>query len=532
MHEIIRRPRRSPVRFLIACLLAGFAAAGCLPAASGLPAATDPVHETVDAYLSEQLAAIGVPGAAVVVIKDGRQVHQAAFGRADESGRPMTVQTPVLLASASKSLTAIAVMQQVEAGRLELDEPLVSYLPWFSLEDPRYAEITVRHLLHQSSGLSTADGSGFEAWDTQATGAIEQGVRDLASASLVAAPGEAFTYSNDNYNVLGLLVQTVAGQPFGDYVEEQVFAPLGMVHSHTTRTAARADNLATGHALWFSTFWLPTRTPAPTTGMPSISLYASAEDIGRELTALLAGGRYQDRRILRPGSVATLLEPGIRVDAMQEYAMGWFARPLVESVSTTAPPAAGAGLPLLLEHQGEWGNTHIYQAMVPDSGLGVALVMNGSDTSAPSRLKAIDRNVLRILHGQAPAPVQLLEDPLQRYGWAAALGLLLAELASLAVSLAVIRRTRPAAATWRVAVLAAAVLLLDVLIVWLCLVQVPAQFAVPLISIVRQIPDIGITLVPALALAILWPVPRTVLLFRRRNPAADMQSHLPHQTNV
>lgn len=521
MREIIRRPRRSPVRFLLACLLAGFVLACCIPAPSGLPAAepsaaTDPVHETVNAYLSEQLAAIGVPGAAVVVIKDGRQVHQAAFGRAGESDRPMTAQTPVLLASASKSLTAIAVMQQVEAGRLELDEPVVSYLPWLSLEDPRFPAITVRHLLHQSSGLSTADGSGFEAWDTQDAGAIEQGVRDLAGASLVGTPGEAFTYSNDNYNVLGLLVQTVAGQPFGDYVEEQVFAPLGMIHSHTTRAAARADNLATGHALWFSTFWLPTRTPAPTTGMASISLYASAEDIGRELTALLAGGRYQDRRILRPGSVATLLAPGIRVDATQEYAMGWFARPLVESVSTTAPPAAGAGLPLLLEHQGEWGNTHIYQAMVPDSGLGVALVMNGSDTSAPSRLKAIDRNVLRILHGQAPAPVQLLEDPLQRYGWAAALGLLLAELGSLAVSLAVIRRKRAAAATWRVAVLAAAALLLDVLLVWLCLVQVPAQFAVPLISIVRQIPDIGITLVPALALAIFWPVPRTVLLFRRR----------------
>ena len=109
---------------VIAAVLAG-PAAGVPPAALAAPtraptapAAPAPEYEAVDAFLRQQLNHLGVPGAAIAVIRDGRQVHTAAFGHADDSGRPMTAQTPVLLASTSKSLTAIAVMQQVEAGRL------------------------------------------------------------------------------------------------------------------------------------------------------------------------------------------------------------------------------------------------------------------------------------------------------------------------------------------------------------------------------------------------------------------------------
>jgi CubicO group peptidase (beta-lactamase class C family) len=107
-------------------------------------------------------------------------VHAAAFGRADDSGRPVTAQTPVLLASTSKTLTAIAVMQQVEAGRLRLDEPVQAYLPWFTLDDPRSSAITVRHLLHQAGGMATKD-TAFEASDAQGPEALEVGVRAIDS---------------------------------------------------------------------------------------------------------------------------------------------------------------------------------------------------------------------------------------------------------------------------------------------------------------------------------------------------------------
>ncbi|WP_258191017.1 serine hydrolase [Arthrobacter sp. PAMC25284] len=95
----------------------------------------------MDSYLQDRIATHGIPGAAIAVVRDGVPVHVAAFGRADDTGRPMTARTPVLLASTSKSLTAIAVMQQVEAGRLRLDEPVQTYLPWFTLDSSRSSAI-------------------------------------------------------------------------------------------------------------------------------------------------------------------------------------------------------------------------------------------------------------------------------------------------------------------------------------------------------------------------------------------------------
>lgn len=503
-------------RCLLACLLSvgilGGAAAPAPDPPSPAPASRAATYQAVDAFLRGQLDDVGIPGAAVAVVRDGIQVHSAAFGRADESGRPMTARTPVLLASTSKSLTAIAVMQQVESGRLRLDEPVRTHLPWFTLDDGRSSAITVRHLLHQASGMSSRD-TAFEASDAQGPEALEDGVRALADAPLDGDPGAGFHYASANFNILGLLVQTVSGQPFGDYLKQRVFGPLEMAHSHPTRAAARADNAASGHSLWFGSFWRQTDVPAPTTGMPSSTLYASAEDLARQLIALLDGGRYGDARILQPGSVAAMFEPRVQVDGSKGYAMGWYTRPLVESADPAAPPVPEAGLPLLLEHQGEWGNSHTYLAVVPESGLGVALVINGNDTAAPSRLKSIDTNLLRILHGHSPVPAVVFEDWLQRYSWAVALALLLAELLSLWLALRFLLRRHPVPGKpWRPLAWGAKALALDGFALWLCLVYAPARFDTHLSVIIRQFPDVGISLLPVLAVAIVWPIPRTVWL--------------------
>ena len=510
----------SSSRWFSSCLLGvatalGFVAQAAAPASE--PAAgtavPDQAYEKVDAFLQERIGAMGLPGAAIAVVEDGEQVHSAAFGDADESGRPMTAQTPVLLASTSKSLTAIAVMQQVEAGRLRLDEPVKTYLPWFTLRDSRASDITVRHLLHQASGMAAKD-TAFEGTDAQGPEAIEEGVRALSDSALAGAPGAAFGYANANFNILGLLVQTVSGQPFGDYIEQHVFDPLGMDHSHPSRAAARTDNAAAGHSLWFGTFWRQTEVPAPTTGMPSSTMYASAEDLGHELIALLNEGQYRDRRILKPESVKAMFEPRVQVDGSKMYAMGWFTRPLVESADPAQHLPPDDDLPLLVEHQGEWGNSHTYLALVPSSGLGVALVINANDTSAPSRLKAIDTNILRILHGQEPVPAVVQEDWLQRYSWAVALALLAAQLLSLVLTLRVLlgKSALGKGTGKRLLLPGLAALVLDAFVLWLCLSYAPTKFDTNLAVIIRQFPDVGVTLIPALGLATLWAVPRTIWL--------------------
>lgn len=458
------------------------------------------------------MAELGLPGAAIVVVKNGVPVHSAAFGRAHDSGTPMTTDTPALLASTTKSLTAIAVLQQVEAGRLRLDEPVRTYLPWFALRDGRSSEITVRHLLTQSSGMASRD-TAFEGSLAQDPEALEEGVRALSTAPLAGVPGEAFGYANANFNILGLLVQTVSGQPFGGYMREHVFGPLDMGHSHPTRAAARADGAASGYSRWFGSFWRQTEVPAPSTGMPSSTMYSSANDLGRELMMLLGEGSIPaGPRLLQPDSVLTMLTPAVRIDGSKMYAMGWFTRPLEESVPAGSG-GSGGGLPLLAEHQGEWGNSHTYLAMVPSSGLGVALVINANDTSAPSRLKSIDTNILRILHGQEPVPGVVHEDWLQRYSWAVALGLLVAELVSLWLALRVLLPRRPGR-TGRLPLLSVGLgaLVFDAFALWLCFSYAPTTFDTGLEVIIRQFPDVGVMLVPVLGLALFWSLPRTVWL--------------------
>ncbi|TLM71590.1 beta-lactamase family protein [Pseudarthrobacter sp. NamB4] len=510
------------ISWLTRCFLLCLMVLGCLqvPTAAAMEAreaapsaGPDQAYEAADDFVREQMAEMDLPGAAVVVVRDGVRVHSAAFGRADDSGRPMTADTPVLLASTTKSLTAVAVMQQVEAGRLRLDEPVQTFIPWFTLRDSRASRITVRHLLHQASGMAAKD-TAFEGSFAEGPEALDEGVRALAGSPLAGAPGESFGYANANFNILGLLVQTVSGQPFGDYMRQEVFEPLGMTNSHPTRTAARVDGAAAGHSRWFGSFWQQTEVPAPTTGMPSSTMYAAANDLGQELIMLLNEGQYRDRRLLQPESVRTMLEPGVQVDGSKMYAMGWFTRPLVESVPPSeSAGGAGANLPLLAEHQGEWGNSHTYLAMVPSSGLGVALVINANDTSAPSRLKSIDTNILRILHGQEPIPAVVHEDWLQRYSWAVALVLLLAELLSLWLALRVLlARPRGNAGRKRLLVVGLAALALDAFALWLCFIYAPARFDTGLAVIIRQFPDVGVMLVPVLGLALLWSLPRTVWL--------------------
>ena len=132
--------------------------------AAGLPAREAPAlgFTAIDAYIRKQMKGARIPGLALGIVHDGRPVHLRGFGRADDSGRAFTAQTPFFIGSNSKSFTALAVMQLAEAGKVDLDAPVQRCIPWFRVADPEAsALITVRHLLNQTSGLTERAGSGM-----------------------------------------------------------------------------------------------------------------------------------------------------------------------------------------------------------------------------------------------------------------------------------------------------------------------------------------------------------------------------------
>jgi CubicO group peptidase (beta-lactamase class C family) len=167
---------------------------------------------SVDAYMEGQMKDLHIPGAALVIVQGDQVAYVQGYGKTGPGKGSVTPQTSFMIGSTTKAFTALAVMQLVEADKIELEVPVQTYLPWFRATDPNAsAQITVRHLLNQTSGFSNAAGVKEELAHDLSDIAIEASVRRLAEVNLRRTPGEAHEYSNLNFNILGLIVQTVSG---------------------------------------------------------------------------------------------------------------------------------------------------------------------------------------------------------------------------------------------------------------------------------------------------------------------------------
>src|SRR5207249_8810248 len=181
------------------------------------------------------------------------------------------------------------------------------------------ARITVRHLLYHTSGIPS---SGYACTTDQVTMTLEQYVRSLATLTLDRPVGSRPDYCSTNYDVLGLIVQTVSGQPYGTYVQQHIFAPLQMHDSFASEPEARRDGLAQSYR-WF--FGVPTPIDYyNVSNVPAGYLISSAEDMTHYLIAQMNGGRFGSTSILSSAGIATMHAPAaLREGGRDYYGMGW-----------------------------------------------------------------------------------------------------------------------------------------------------------------------------------------------------------------
>lgn len=270
----------------------------------------------VDDYVTARMEAARIPGLSAVIVKGDQIVFLKGYGQADSSDRQVTPQTPFIIGSISKTFTALALMQLVEAGKVDLDAPVQRYLPWFRIADPAAsAQITVRSLLNHTSGLPQKADTFL--WTDQDDGVLERTVRYLKTVNL-ARPIGTFGYSNANYQIMGLIIQTVSGQSYESYVEQHIFAPLDMRNSFTSEKTAQQHGMAMGYRWWFG-FPIPVTMPFLRSELPAGFLITSAEDMAHYLIAMMNGGQYQGRSILSPQGISFMWAqaPGI------PYGNGW-----------------------------------------------------------------------------------------------------------------------------------------------------------------------------------------------------------------
>jgi CubicO group peptidase (beta-lactamase class C family) len=320
--------------------------------AADAQSANTPDFDAIDRYVKEEMEADRVPGLALAIVRGDEVVHTRGFGTTGPEGRPVTPRTSFVLGSMSKSFTALAIMQLVEKGKVELDAPVQRYLPWFRAASPQAsASITVRHLLNQTSGLPENASRARSADST-----LEAHVRALGDVELMHPPGAAYEYSSPNYQVLGMIVQEVSGQPFGEYVQNNIFDPLGMDDSFVSQAEAqRAGTMASGHRYLFG--WpFVVDLPYEEGRLPSASLISSSEDMARFLIAHLNEGRYEQSAVVSPDGMAELHRPAAKSEDGYSYAMGWRVGPIdgVPAVhhGGTLPHFRGK---MVLLREEEWG---------------------------------------------------------------------------------------------------------------------------------------------------------------------------------
>ena len=202
-------------------------------------AATAPDFAAVSKLVNDAIAAHRLPGAVVVIGHGGKVVFHQAYGSRKLAGEPgldgspapaepMTEDTIFDLASLTKSLaTATAVMQLYEHGKVQFDDPVQTYLPDFNTaNDPRRAKVTVRMLLTHTSG-ETGDIDLKDPWGLDRADKTE-GIHRALTTPQESGPGEVFRYSDINFILLGALIERVTGEAEDVYVQQNVFAPLGM----------------------------------------------------------------------------------------------------------------------------------------------------------------------------------------------------------------------------------------------------------------------------------------------------------------
>ena len=271
-------------------------------------------------------------GFVAMFAQDGHPVHASAHGWADiDAEVPMTLDTPMRFASMTKPVTAVAAMMLVEDGSLDLDAPVAQYIPAFNRQQVAFSEqrnaagafdvrepeneLLVRHLLMFSSGI----GPGIEPepsdlhkyWeentlyrDTPET--LAQRIDALAALPLFEEPGTRWRYGW-SADVLARVVEVVAGQPYGDFVQERILSPLGMNNTQYLNAGGLPEGTATVYTQDdsgdlvvstpdFDAYWTPGGS----------GLVSTAPDYMRFALMLFNGGEYQGVRLLQEETIADM----------------------------------------------------------------------------------------------------------------------------------------------------------------------------------------------------------------------------------
>ena len=271
--------------------------------------------QSIDDFIASKIPNIGTPGLAYAVVENG-EIYSGARGEAlVGSGKNITPDTPFGIGSVTKSITALAVMQLVEAGSVDLDNPISHYLVAF--EGRPSGAITIRQLLSHTSGYSTLQGNDTQADQTSDRDDLMRHVDQIAQWTPAYEPGAKWQYSNANYHVLGALIEVLSGRDYANYIETEILNPVGMSNSFVS-DGESYNNIAVGHRPWFGGKRPFIEGKTRRDRAPAGGVFASANDVALYLAVMMNG----EDDIISAESKTEMMRPAS--DASPFYGLGWY----------------------------------------------------------------------------------------------------------------------------------------------------------------------------------------------------------------
>ncbi len=336
----------------------------------------------------------GLAAVSIALVDADEVVWAAGFGARDAEGRaPATASTTYRVGSVSKLFTDMAVMRLVEAGLLDLDAPVRTWLPDFAPDNRSGTPITLRHLMAHRSGLVREPPAGHY-FDDGGT-SLAATVASLNGTPLVYDPGTRTKYSNAGIAVVGRVLEVLRGEPFDQYLRREVLEPLGMHASSFTADPDIVDNLAHGWMWGFDRGLFD--APTFELGMsPAGSMYSTVLDLARFMSAMFRRGEGVNGRVLGAGALESMWEPQFAEDgAGTGYGLGF-------SVDRRFGER-------WLGHGGAIYGFSTQLAFLPDARLGVVVVSAVDGTNAVTgRIADAALELMLAVRDGAPLPAEAL----------------------------------------------------------------------------------------------------------------------------
>jgi len=341
----------------------------------------DSAHpDRVDDYVKREMAVRNVPGLAFAVVKDGRVIREGAYGLANvETGAQVGIDSVFELASVTKPITAVSVMMLVEQKKIGLDDPVDKYLA----EVPAaWREITIRELLSHTSGLreyGLVKCDGSELLDIS----TKQQFEDLVKSPLLFAPGTGTQYSDSGYFILGMIIESVTGQSYRDFLQQRIFRPLGMQHTSVLDQSAIIPNRVSPYT--FRKGQLNNARRAWQHELPSwYGIWSTVDDMVKFDNALSSGALVKLDTLAHMWDPAVLKNGGKASIDGNLYGLGWFI------LSNSGHRIVG--------HPGWTGTLYL---KYPDDHVSIILLTN-LDAGSGSQHVFLAQGILRLLQPELP----------------------------------------------------------------------------------------------------------------------------------